>query len=119
MPSVLEKSIEAWGNFFFNAGTTTSNANKKREYSALLTSRYNKKYLDFINKPPKSFFKKLFVRTELRKSLIIKSKDKVLPKGLKNEKVERIKIERPPIPYIPVPDPNGDALKDSAGTKCF
>ena len=47
------------------------------------------------------------------------SKDKALPKGLRNEEVEKRKIKRPPVPYIPVPDLIGDAVKDSAGTKSF
>ena len=43
----------------------------------------------------------------------------MLQKGLRNEEVERIKIKRPPVPYIPVPDPIRDTVKDSAGTKSF
>ena len=92
---------------------------KKQEYSAFLTSRYSKKYLNFGNKPPKKFFKKLFVVTELRKSLGIMSEDKELSKRLKNEEVERGKIKRPPVPYIASAGPIGDAVKDSAGTKKF
>ena len=53
------------------------------------------------------------------KSLIIMSKDKALPKGLRNEEVERRKIKRPPVPYIPVTDPIRDAVKGFAGTKSF
>ena len=50
---------------------------------------------------------------------MITSKDKALPKGLKNEEVKRGKIKRPPVPYIPLADPIGDAVKDSSGTKSF
>jgi hypothetical protein len=47
------------------------------------------------------------------------SEDKALPKGLRNEEVERGKIKRPPVPYIHVRDPIGEAVKDSAGKKSF
>ena len=92
---------------------------KKREYFTSLTNRYNKKYLGLVNKPPTSFFKKLFVGTKLRQAMIIMSEDKEILKGLMNEEVERGKIKRPPIPYIPGADMIGDAVKDSAGTNSF
>ena len=47
------------------------------------------------------------------------SKDKALPKGLRNEEVKRGQIKRPPVPYIPVRDLVADAVKDSAGTTSF
>ena len=47
------------------------------------------------------------------------SKDKALPKGLRNEEVKRGQIKRPPVPYIPMQDLVGDAVKDSAGTTSF
>ena len=48
-----------------------------------------RKYLTFVNSPPQSFFKKLFIGTDLGKALLTMSEDKVLPKGLKDEEVER------------------------------
>ena len=50
---------------------------------------------------------------------MIMSKDKAFPKGLEKEEVGRGKIKRPLVPYIPLADPIGDAVKDSAGTKSF
>ena len=43
----------------------------------------------------------------------------MLPKGLQDEEVERGKIKRPPVPYIPPVDPILDAVKNKSGTKNF
>ena len=40
------------------------------------------------------------------------SEDKALPKGLQDEAVERRKIKRPPVPYIPPVDPILDAVEN-------
>ena len=47
------------------------------------------------------------------------SKDKVLPKGLQDEDVERGRIKRPPVPYIPPVDPIQDAVEIKSSTKNF
>ena len=47
------------------------------------------------------------------------SEDKVLPKGLQEEEVERGNIKRPPVPYIPPVDPIHDAVEGKLGTKNF
>ena len=71
------------------------------------------KYLTFVNSPPRSSFKKLFIGTNLGKALLLTmSDDKALPKGLKYEKVERVKIRRPPIPYIPLEDPIQESVEN-------
>jgi len=75
-------------------------------------STYNKNYLIVITTLPKSFFKQLFVGTKLGKALVKMNEDKALPKGLGDEEVERRRIKRPQIPYIPPSDPIGDAVKE-------
>jgi len=47
------------------------------------------------------------------------SDNKALPKGLKDEEVERGKIRRPSIPYIPPEDPIQESVEKIAGTKSF
>ena len=47
------------------------------------------------------------------------SEDKALLKGLHNEKVERGKIKRPPMPYILPVDPILDVVESKPGTKNF
>ena len=79
----------------------------------------DKKYLIFANKPSKSFFKKLFIGTDLGKDLTTVSKEKWLPKGLQDEDVERGRIKRPPVPYIPPVDPIKDAAKSKTSTTKF
>ena len=71
----------------------------------------------FVNSPPRSSFKKLFIGTDLGKALLTMSEDKALPKGLKDEEVERGKIRRPPIPYIPPEDPIQESVEKISGTK--
>jgi len=91
---------------------------QKREYSASLNS-YDNKYLDFAHTPSKTFFQKFVVGTNLRKALVKMSEDKALPKGLCKEEVERGKIKRPRVPYIPPVDPIGDAVESNSGTNNF
>ena len=67
----------------------------------------------------KVFFKKLFIRSNLGKALLTMTKNKALPKGLKDEEVERGKIKRPPVPYIPLVDPIMDAVGSKSRTKNF
>jgi len=47
------------------------------------------------------------------------SKDKAPPKGLRDEDVERGRIKRPLVPYIPPADPIQGAVKGKASTKKF
>ena len=47
------------------------------------------------------------------------SDNKALPKGLQDEEVERGKIKRPPVPYIPPADPILDTVESKLGTKNF
>jgi len=76
------------------------------EYNATI-STHEKKYLTFVHSPRQYFYKKLFKGTNLGKALLTMSENKALPKGLRDEEVERGKIKRPPVPYIPPVDPNG------------
>ena len=77
------------------------------------------KYLTFVNSPPRSSFKKLFMGTDLGKAQLIMSEDKALPKGLEDEEVERGRIRRPHIPYIPPEDPIQESVEKISGTKSF
>ena len=72
----------------------------RTEYNATISTQV-RKYLTFVNSPPRSSFKKLFIGADLGKALLTMSDNKALPKGLKDEEVKRGKIRRPPIPYIP------------------
>ncbi len=47
------------------------------------------------------------------------SDNKALPKGLKDEEVERVRVRRPPIPYIPPEDPIQESVEKISGTKSF
>ena len=47
------------------------------------------------------------------------SEDKALPKGLREEDMERGKSKRPPAPYIPPADPILDAVENKLGTKNY
>ena len=47
------------------------------------------------------------------------SKEKWLQKGLRYEDVERGRIKRPPVPYIPLVDPIQDAVESKTSTKKF
>ena len=47
------------------------------------------------------------------------SEDKALPKGLREEEVERGKIKRPPVPHIPLVDLILDDVESKLGTKIF
>ena len=67
----------------------------------------------------RSFFKKLFIGPNLGKALLRMSDNKALPKGLWDEEVERGKIKRPPVPYIPLVDPILDTIESMFGTKNF
>ena len=72
----------------------------------------------FILSPSKSFFKKLIVSTPLRHHLKIMLEAESVPKGLKDQEVERGSIKkRPPIPYVPVVDEVQDALNKSKGVR--
>ena len=73
----------------------------------------------FVNSPPRSTFKKLFIGTDLGKALLKMSENKALPKGLKDKEVERGKVRRPPIPYIPTEDPVQETVEKISGTKNF
>jgi len=47
------------------------------------------------------------------------SDSKAFPKGLRDEEVERVKIRRPPIPYIPTEDPIQESVDTKLGSKKF
>ena len=47
------------------------------------------------------------------------SDNKAFPKGLKDEEVERGRLRRPPIPYIPPEDPIQESVEKIVGTKSF
>ena len=48
------------------------------------------------------------------------SDNKALPKGLRDEEVERGEIRRPPIPYIPPEDPPiQESIEKKSGSKSF
>jgi hypothetical protein len=78
-----------------------------------------RKYLTFVNSPLRSSFKKLFIGTDLGKALWTMSDDKALPKDLKDEQVERGKVRRPQIPYVPLEDPIQETVEKISGTKNF
>ena len=84
-----------------------------------MISNPKRKYLIFANKPLKSFYKKLFIGTDLGKALFTMSEDKALPKGLRDEDVERGGIKRPPVPYVPPVDPIQDSVKSKSSTTNF
>ena len=47
------------------------------------------------------------------------SKNKAIPKGLKDQEVERGNLKRPPITYIPMEDPVSDTVKKNSGKKDY
>jgi len=98
--------------------TTLEKVIGRREYSATL-SIAEQKHLKFIHSPPRSSFKKLFIGTDLGEALKRMSESKVFPKGLRDEEVERGKIRRPPIPYIPTEDPIQESVEEKSGSKKF
>jgi hypothetical protein len=56
-----------------------------------------------IESPAKSFFKSLFLGTNLGQALRIMSASKSVPEGLKNQECEKgNRKKRPPIPYVPL-----------------
>ena len=62
-------------------------------------------YLRFVLRSSKSSFKKLIVSMQLRHQLKTMSEAKAVPKGLKDQEVERGSVKkRPPVPYVPVMD---------------
>ena len=90
----------------------------RTEYNATI-SIPQQKYLTFVNSPLQSSFKKHFIGTDLEKALLKMSEDKALLKGLKDEEVDRGRIRRPPIPYIPLEDPIQESVEKIAGMKSF
>ena len=87
---------------------------KRREYLPPILTDYSKRYEQFLQQPPKSFFKQSIVGTALQGGLKWMS-DKSAPKGLKDHEVERGYTKRPPIPYIPVEDEIGELVKKTSG----
>ena len=57
------------------------------------------------------------VQTSLRNALQKMSKNKAIPKGLKDHEVKRGNLKRPPIPYTPVEDAVSDTVKKHSGNK--
>ena len=47
------------------------------------------------------------------------SKNKAIPKGLKDQEVERGNLKRPPIPYIPAEDAISNTVKKHSGNKDY
>ena len=47
------------------------------------------------------------------------SKNKAIPKGLKDQEVERENLKCPPIPYIPAEDAVSDTVKKHSGNKDY
>ena len=84
--------------FVHNAVTTSAQCshNVGSELEKVIRWEYNttistqeKKYLKFVHSPLQSFFKKLFIGTDLGKALLRMSDNKALLKGLRDEEVER------------------------------
>ena len=101
------------------AVTTSKQKVIEREYNAML-SISETKYLKFIHSPPRSSFKKLFIGNNLGEALQKGMSDtKALPKGLRDEEVERGKIRRPLIPYIPTEDPIHESTEGKSWSKKF
>ena len=80
----------------------------------VLASRYTSSsmpYQKFVVSPPKSFFKSLFLGTNLGRDLQRMSASKAVPKGLKNQKCKKGNHKKqPPIPYVPVVDEVQEAV---------
>ena len=87
-----------------------------QEYNATISTQ-EKKYLKFAHSPLQSFFKKLFIGTNLGKALLRMSENKAILKGLQDEEVGRGEIKRPPVPYIPPVDPIMDTVESKPDTK--
>jgi len=68
--------------------------------------------LRLLCNPPKSFFKKLFIGTELGRTLLNTSTVKALPEGLKQTECERNLNYRPAVPYIPEKKTLAEAITD-------
>ena len=85
-----------------------------------LASKYERvhvsPYVKFVLSPSKSSFKELIVSTPLRHQLATMSEAKSVPKGLKDQEVERGSVKkRPPVPYVPVVDEVQDAVNKTKG----
>ncbi len=74
---------------------------------------YKIPHQQFLLMLPKSFFKKLFLGTELGRNLEKMSQAKVIPDGLKTSECERNLNFCPPISYVP----DKDIVQDSAAAK--
>ena len=72
--------------------------------------------LRFLCNPPKSFFKKLFIGTELGRTLLNMSTVKALPEGLKQTECERNLNYCPAVLYIPEKDPLAEAITDKVSS---
>ena len=70
-----------------SANTVTTTEKKGQVLFNRTISTGEKKYIIFANQPLKSFYKKLFIGTDLGKALTTMSKEKWLPKGLRDEDV--------------------------------
>ena len=71
-------------------------------------------YDEFLLGLPKSFSINTTIGYHLRRMT-----DKLVPKGLRNQEVERACSRRPPIPYIPVKDKIGEQVNKVAGSQVF
>jgi len=74
-------------------------------------------YAKFVLSPTQGSFKKLILLTALRHKLKTMSEAKSVPKGLKDQEVEKGNVKkRPPIPYVPVVDEVQEAVKGKDST---
>ena len=68
--------------------------------------------------PTRTFFKRLFLGTKLG-NYLCRMTDKAVPKGLRDQEVERAGPRHPPVSYIPVEDKIGDAIKEALKVGSF
>jgi len=101
------------------AVTTSEKKVIAQEYNVTVSTS-EKRYLQFIHSLPRSSFKKLFIGTDLGEALLREMiENKSYPKGLRDEEVEREKIRRPPIPYIPTEDLIQESVDMKSRSKKF
>ena len=110
----------------FQATTGSSHVGMRAQVSSKIqvrtpSSGYDPKhvspYAKFVLSPTQGSFKKLILSTALRHKLKTMSEAKSVPKGLKDQEVEKGNVKkRPPIPYVPVVDEVQEAVKGKDST---
>ena len=73
-------------------------------------------YQSFAETVPKSSFGKLLRKPVFLQAYKAMSDQKTVPKGLRENEVERGNFKKPPIPYIPVEDEIGEKVKHDSRT---